>query len=210
MTAAIQSSNGKKRLLVTGLFLAVAVLHAQNTDEALQDPGKTLFLDRCAACHLQDGMGIREMNAPSIAGLPRWYVTDQLRKFRRDERGFHEEDSSGHLMQANAAALAERDIAFLGKHVESLEKNPGRNTLGDEPSGEGRKLYQKNCATCHGDNAEGDRSQRTPPLTSQPDWYLLRQMENFREGRRVHSENTIPEVDDEELGAIVAWISLTK
>jgi cytochrome c553 len=31
-------------------------------------------------------MGIREMNAPSIAGLPRWYVTDQLREFRRELR----------------------------------------------------------------------------------------------------------------------------
>ncbi len=41
-------------------------------------PGFEIFRDRCMACHLETGIGIQAMNAPTIAGLPIWYVTDQL------------------------------------------------------------------------------------------------------------------------------------
>ncbi|MDA9764131.1 MAG: hypothetical protein P8L44_17305 [Opitutales bacterium] len=40
-------------------------------DNEKEDPGLVVFRKRCMACHLTTGMGIREMNAPSIAGLPR-------------------------------------------------------------------------------------------------------------------------------------------
>ncbi len=102
------------------LSISVAPLSNASTPNPNEDFGFAVFRDRCMACHLQTGMGIKEMNAPSIAGLPRWYVTDQLRKFRRDQRGYHEDDASGHLMQLNAMALDEQSIAFVGRHIESL------------------------------------------------------------------------------------------
>ncbi|MGK0237632.1 MAG: cytochrome c553 [Candidatus Pelagisphaera sp.] len=159
------------------------------------------------ACHLQSGMGIREMNAPSIAGLPRWYVTDQLRKFRRDQRGFHADDAPGHLMQANAAALDEKSIAFVGRHIESLKPNENRNTLAEKATKASKSLYRKQCQDCHGEHGEGDRPNRVPPLTSQQDWYLLKQIENFQTGKRIHIENdSSNELDEEQLQSIVAWI----
>jgi cytochrome c553 len=188
------------------LFLTSLCLTAQDKERSL-DLGMEIFRDRCAACHLTTGMGIREMNAPSIAGLPRWYVTDQLRKFRREERGFHKEDTSGHLMKANAAMLDERSIAFVGKHIESLEPNSARRTLNIEISGSPKQLYIRHCASCHGDQAEGNRSERAPPLTSQPDWYLLHQWENFQNGFRIHSETELEDILDKEIESIVAWIS---
>ena len=102
------------------LSIYLAQLLGASPSNPNEDLGFAVFRDRCMACHLQTGMGIKEMNAPSIAGLPRWYVTDQLRKFRRDQRGFHDDDSSGHLMQLNAMALDEKSIAFVGRHIESL------------------------------------------------------------------------------------------
>ena len=41
-------------------------------------PRFEVFRDRCMACHLETGIDIQAMNAPTIAGLPIWYVTDQL------------------------------------------------------------------------------------------------------------------------------------
>ena len=137
--------------------------------EEKEDPGLVVFRERCMACHLTTGMGIREMNAPSIAGLPRWYVADQLRKFRRGQRGFHEDDLSGHLMQVNAVALDERSIAFVGRFIENLEGNQARNTAGIELSSQAEKSYLQNCASCHGESAEGNRSLRIPTLTRQQD-----------------------------------------
>lgn len=116
------------RLSIVFIALGTGVLSGEDTGPE-EDLGFVVFRDNCIACHLHTGMGIREMNAPSIAGLPRWYVSDQLRKFRRDQRGFHEEDESGHLMQANAMALDEKSIAFVGRHIENLRPNLQRNTL---------------------------------------------------------------------------------
>ncbi len=42
------------------------------------DLGFEVFRDRCMACHLETGIGIQAMNSPTIAGLPIWYLTDQL------------------------------------------------------------------------------------------------------------------------------------
>ena len=172
-----------------------------------EDLGFAVFRDRCMACHLQSGMGIREMNVPSIAGLPRWYVTDQLRKFRRNQRGFHADDAPGHLMQANAAALDEKSIAFVGRHIESLKPNDNRNTFAEKPTKASKSLYRKQCQDCHGEHGEGDRQNRVPPLTSQQDWYLLKQIENFQTGKRIHIENdSSNELDEEKLQSIVTWI----
>ena len=74
------------RVLTTIVFLCGSVTLADELS-IKEDPGFEVFRDQCMACHLQTGLGIEAMNAPSIAGLPRWYVTDQLRKFRSDQRG---------------------------------------------------------------------------------------------------------------------------
>ena len=41
-------------------------------------PGFEVFRDRCMAWHFEIVIGIQAMNAPTIAGLPMWYVADQL------------------------------------------------------------------------------------------------------------------------------------
>lgn len=172
-----------------------------------EDLGFAVFRDRCMACHLQSGMGIREMNAPAIAGIPRWYVTDQLRKFRRDQRGYHADDAARSLMQANALALDEKSIAFVGRHIESLAPNEGRKTLSNELTKKSQSLYRTQSQECHGEDGEGNRSNRVPPLTSQQDWCLFKQIENFQTGKRIHFENhSSNKLDEEQLQSIVAWI----
>jgi len=176
--------------------------------DSKEDLGFVVFRDNCMACHLQSGMGIKEMNAPSIAGLPRWYVTDQLRKFRRDQRGYHSDDAAGNLMQANALALDERSIAFVGRHIESLAPNENRATLALEARASARSEYERHCAACHGEKAQGDRAQRVPPLTSQQDWYLLGQVEKFAEGKRPHTnDDPLENLDSKTIESIAAWIS---
>lgn len=194
------------RFILSILFFAL-ISASSLTSAASEDLGFVVFRDRCMACHLQTGMGIKEMNAPSIAGLPRWYVTDQLRKFRRDQRGFHDDDAPGSLMQANAVALDEKSIAFVGRHIESLTPNEGRNTLAVQATETSKALYDGRCADCHGDHAQGDRARRVPPLTSQQDWYLLKQIDNFKTGKRTHFENDASmNLKEEELQSIIAWI----
>lgn len=194
-------------LRILSLLLVTPLLSGAGTEPKKKDLGFEIFRDNCMACHLQSGMGIREMNAPSIAGLPRWYISDQLRKFRRDQRGFDDEDLAGKLMKANASALDERSIAFVGRHIESLPNNKSRNTLGMKATQKGKSLYMQQCLKCHGESLEGNRSDRVPPLNHQQDWYLLGQLENFSTGKRTHFEGDQLALSQPEVDALIAWIS---
>src|SRR6185369_13434557 len=48
----------------------------------------------------------------------------------------------------------------------------------------GRLLYNNSCKTCHGESAEGNRKFRAPALANTNDWYLYRQLMNYRNGIR--------------------------
>ena len=43
--------------------------------------GEELY-GRCSNCHGEQGEGKREILAPAIAGLPAWYVENQLEKYK--------------------------------------------------------------------------------------------------------------------------------
>ncbi len=47
----------------------------------------------------------------------------------------------------------------------------------------GKALYAP-CAACHGADARGNKELNAPDLTLQGDWYIVRQLKNFKEGIR--------------------------
>ena len=47
----------------------------------------------------------------------------------------------------------------------------------------GLKLYQK-CIECHGQNGEGDKSQKAPRIGGQYSWYIISQLNAFKSGER--------------------------
>jgi cytochrome c oxidase subunit II len=53
----------------------------------------------------------------------------------------------------------------------------------DGDAAKGQPLYVV-CATCHGQKAEGNATLNAPRLIQQHDWYLLRQLQNFKAGIR--------------------------
>ena len=59
---------------------------------------------------------------------------------------------------------------------------------GDPSRGQG--LYGV-CAVCHGQNAEGMREMNGPALAGREEWYLIRQLQNFKSGIRGTSAEDI-------------------
>ncbi len=62
---------------------------------------------------------------------------------------------------------------------------------GERPTGDARgpALYET-CAPCHGEDGAGTEEFSSPAIGGMPEWYLLRQLENYRDGRRgAHAED---------------------
>ena len=55
--------------------------------------------------------------------------------------------------------------------------------LADGDAKRGQQLYQV-CAACHGDDARGNADTQAPQLAGQFDWYLIRQLQSFKNGSR--------------------------
>lgn len=54
------------------------------------------------------------------------------------------------------------------------------------------KRYFGMCSSCHGSKAEGNEDVGAPRLQGQHDWYLIRQLKNFKEGvRGAHDDDTL-------------------
>jgi len=137
----------------------------------------------CAACHGQQGEGMAALNAPKIAGQSAWYLKRQLQNYKSGARGAHADDVFGRQMAPMAATLvSDAAIDNVIAHIQTLPDNPAPSTIeGDVSNGE--KLYRV-CSYCHGADGQGVRAMNAPRAAGMSDWYLARQLENFREGIR--------------------------
>ena len=81
-----------------------------------------------------------------------------------------------------ASMLDDAAVANVAAHIATLPDGPPRATLqGNAERGQG--LYVT-CANCHGNEGQGVWSTKAPRLANQSDWYLVRQLNNFRTGVR--------------------------
>lgn len=153
---------------------------------ATEDVARVLFQNVCVQCHGAAGEGKVEVQAPSIAGLPAWYVLRQLESFRSGLRGGAEHGAAGVLMAAAAKALPADQLQPLAMHVEKLALHPARPTeatLGADLAS-GKLLFEERCMECHRYNASGEIVFGSPPLIGLQDWYLLAQLSHYKAGRR--------------------------
>lgn len=151
---------------------------------ALPPPGTPItFSNLCAACHGIRGEGNLALRSPSIAGLPEWYVRQELEKFRANQRGHDPRDADGQRMQAIARLLTAEDVSALASTIAAMERHPTVNTLGGDVR-RGLTIYHEYCAACHRYNGSGELAFHSAPLTGLQDWYLHAQLTKFRAGIR--------------------------
>ena len=81
-----------------------------------------------------------------------------------------------------ASMLDDTAIENVVAYIATLPDTPPRPTLQGDAD-RGAALY-RTCANCHGVEGQGVWSTTAPRLANQSDWYLLRQLNNFRTGVR--------------------------
>lgn len=173
---------------------AYAEFHAKHTFEphvwgwgvAVPD-GQTIYREYCAGCHSGDASGDRGQAAPPLAGMENWYVQTQLQKFFAGVRGTHFRDPDGISMRAgldflNSDPEPERPISHLGHYVSSLDPIEQPATV--EGNADVGAQHYSTCVACHGPQGQGNRALEAPALAGQADWYLIKQLQNYRSGAR--------------------------
>ena len=78
-------------------------------------------------------------------------------------------------------ARVTRRLLLAAATASSLLLGAGASAAGD--AGRGKALYAV-CSTCHGPSGEGMQEMNAPALAGREEWYLVRQLENFKSGAR--------------------------
>lgn len=170
-------------------WLAGQTTFAQSVASVAGDPaaGQATFAT-CMACHGAQGEGNKVLNAPKLAGQPGWYLARQLGNFRRGIRGGNGADTFGQQMAGLASALDDAAIRDVIAYIETLPDTKSPVTVTGDVA-EGQALYAT-CASCHGPFGEGIWTTSAPRLAHMSDWYLQRQLKNFRQGvRGAHAQD---------------------
>ena len=186
--------------------------------EADLERGKQFF-QVCVACHGANGEGNQLLNAPANAGQNVWYVMRQLRNFRAGIRGSDPKDLYGIQMRPMAMTLPDdQAVVDVAAYVGTLEApTPPKTVEGDVEAG--KKAFVT-CMPCHGENGEGAKSLNAPRLSRQHDWYIVRQLNNFKSGvRGAHAKDIYGQqmrpmaqilATDEQVNDVAAYLSTLK
>jgi len=187
--------------------------------------------ETCAGCHGEFAEGGKDGEYPRIAGLPASYIINQLHLFRDRIR-----PNIPMLEYLDKGQMPEQDIVDVAAYLASIElitklppliegddfdayerMNMTRKLLNiakfDGNMKAGKKLYKKECRTCHGNKAEGKESKGAPQLAGQYTKYLLRQVKLFVKKKRIHDleepeEELLSDFSEQELNDIFAYISI--
>lgn len=147
----------------------------------------------CGMCHSLDGIS-RMAKFPKLAGQKAAYITKQFLDFHGGRRTNDGGQMSGITTEVDTSHLD--DIA---RYFSQLPAPPAVPLPDDGPS---RTFYQKGavlfhqgrddltaCATCHGVQAEHLRF--SPWLDAQHRKYLVKQLRDFKQGRRHNDQGAV-------------------
>ena len=176
-------------LLSGGVAIAGGNEAQQEYDAALKltpnlDNGKKVY-KICAVCHEPEGWGQDSGHYPQVAGQLNTVIIKQLADIRARNR-----DNPTMLPFTSAALLGGvQEIADVAAYIAQL---PMTTANGKGPGDDlelGKRLYEKNCTECHGDNGEGNLEDHIPAIYAQHYQYLVRQFEWIKSGRRRNADS---------------------
>ena len=151
------------------------------------DNGRELY-EVCAACHYSEGWGSEDGTMPALSGQHPKVTIKQLADIRAKNR----DTPSMYPFALPRSIGGPQGLADVAAYIAALKMNPknGQGTwaAGTAEYAQGEKLYQENCAKCHGEKGEGNDAKYYTRLQSQHYNYMLRQFLEIRNGKRKNAD----------------------
>jgi cytochrome c553 len=134
----------------------------------------------CRGCHRADASGKAGAGYPQLAGQHPSVIIKQMTDVREGRR-----DSHRMLDFITEEVIPEEQIAHIAAYLYTLPV-PVTNGKGDGRMLElGKRLYDRDCAACHGKDGEGEGAKFYPRVAGQHFAYLYRESKESRDhGRR--------------------------
>ncbi|MEW5964250.1 MAG: c-type cytochrome [Pseudomonadota bacterium] len=182
----------------------------------------------CAPCHGRQGQGTADGVYPRLAGLDPAYLTRQIDHFKSKqrlnipmlpyatERELPPEDVRTIVAYLSSVDLARKIGAVEESGFDALARLKESKAVLNVPlypgdAEKGRRLYDKECASCHGRDGYGDRTRAIPQLAGQHSRYLKRQIADFSSGARIHDAPADAAIferfSDDEIADILSYVS---
>lgn len=184
------------------LFLLYCSASASDTSR-----GAAIFGAECANCHGPQAWGGKDGEYPRLAGLPPGYLALQLQNFRDRRR-----QNKPMIPIFKAGRLSATDISAVAGYLADLPA-PSPEAIGIPTDQEydrelGEEIYVTDCSLCHGPDGNGKPDTDNPPLTRQYPAYIIKQIRDFRAGRRWHeyAEALFQEAEPDELDAVLGYM----
>lgn len=152
----------------------------------------------CANCHGEAGLS-KYPEVPNLAGQHPVYVLGQIEAFLSGRR----KDA---FMQGLMKVLSEEEKAQIAVFFAAQPVPPSRPGVA---AGEGRELFSRNCARCHGAEAKGGET--FPRLAGQQGEYLRRSLQRYLKasGERIYPPMTaaVNGLGEKNIEAVVNYLS---
>lgn len=142
--------------------------------------GQVLYSSRCSGCHGARAWGDPTRGIPSLAGQRTLYLVVQLADFALLERN----GSEMHKAAGSADVGNPQTIRDLAAYLSQALANPQPGRGDGRALTSGEHLFQRQCAICHGKNADGSADEPIPALAGQHYRYTLAQLKSFAAGHR--------------------------
>ncbi len=147
------------------------------------DNGRLSF-EICARCHLPEAWGNNDGTYPQLAGQH----VNVLMKQLLDIRSGHRSNPSMQPFVQQRTIGGYQNLSDVVAYISTLPMNPGHDKGPWSPQysafAEGGEIYRQHCASCHGQQGEGNNNLSYPRLQGQHYSYMIRQARLVRDNLR--------------------------
>jgi cytochrome c553 len=160
----------------------------------------------CQGCHRVGALGRADGSYPRLAGQHASVLIKQLSDVRSGRRS-----NPKMLPFADHQSLSVQELVDISYYLQSLPVPPDQGQGPGDMIDHGGKLYQKDCASCHGARGEGNAEKFYPRVAGQHYRYLQREGRMIRDRERRNANPEMAEVitkySDEDIAAVADYIS---